>query len=79
MACQNQYIFIQENAFENVDCKMTSISSQLQWVKTNTAFSYSSAYGCFLTTENNGYDPYIRFDDDINTKYKYSHNHQRGN
>ena len=28
----NSYIFIQENAFENVVCKMASISSRPQWV-----------------------------------------------
>ena len=30
---QNSYIFIQENAFENVVCKMASILSRPQWVK----------------------------------------------
>ena len=29
---RNSYIFIHENAFENTECKMASISSGLQWV-----------------------------------------------
>ena len=36
---RNSYIFIQENAFENVVCKMASIiSSRTKWVKTASLY-----------------------------------------
>ena len=36
----NSFIFIQENAFENVVCEMASISSRPQWVKCNSVTNY---------------------------------------
>ena len=34
---QNLYIFIQENTFENVVCKMTAILSQPQYINPSVA------------------------------------------
>ena len=39
---RNQYIFIQENASENVVCKMASISSRSHWVNLYQLESYAT-------------------------------------
>ena len=43
----NSYIFIQENAFENVVCQMASTLSQPQWV--NEAYQYIVISDIFFT------------------------------
>ena len=48
---RNSYIFIQENAFENVVCKMELILSRPQWVKHHTVYPlnyYGFVHCCVL-------------------------------
>ena len=41
---QNSFIFIQENAFENVVCEGASIQSRPQWVKAPKTITYEPAH-----------------------------------